>query len=171
MTSMTALALAAAAATPALGLADLDALDRQVAQFTGTVIGAPGGAVRPLDRRLRLRACHSQITLEWHTQRRYTVTLRCGDAGGWTLFVPVMAAQIPATPPSGGPGALAVSRGDTVSLAITGRGFAVSRAAEALEAGAVGDWIRVRPVTERRHAEQPVRARVVRSGVVSLPAS
>lgn len=170
MTIAAALALAASASAPGAGLADLDALDREVATFTGAATGAPGGAVRPLDRRMRLRACQSGVSLTWHTPRRDTVLLRCGDPGGWSLFVPVMASG-GAGQSAAQPTAYAVNRGDAVSLSITGRGFAVSRPAEALEAGAVDAWIRVRPVTDRKLAEEVVRARVIRPGLVSLPAN
>lgn len=169
MTFIGAILLATAGASAGNALADLDALDRDVAAFTGAQIGAPGGAVRPLDRRLRLRACLSPVALEWRTPRRDTVVLRCPDPGGWRLFVPVMATQA-ASPATSAPAAIAINRGDAVSLSVSGQGFAVSRPAEALEAGGVGDWIRVRPVTERRMAEEPVRARVIRPGFVALPA-
>lgn len=160
MTIAAAIALAAAAAAPALGHADLDALDREVASFTGAAIGAPGGAARPLDRRMRLQACRSGVMLAWYTARRDTVALRCSDPGGWNLFVPVLV-----TPPAGqgtsSPAALVINRGDPVSLSVTGRGFSVTRPAEALEAGAVGAWIRVRPLSDRQLGENVLRARVI----------
>ena len=168
MTIAAAIALAASAAAPGIGLADLDALDRQVAIFTGAAIGAPGGAVLPLDRRMRLQACRSDVSLAWHTQRRETVLLHCADAGGWSLFVPVSVSGL-AGQMASSPAAIAVNRGDAVSLAVSGRGFSVSRPAEALEAGAAGAWIRVRPVTDRQLAEDIVRAQVVRPGLVVLP--
>ncbi len=163
-----AIALVASAAVPGLGLADLDALDREVTAFTGAMIGAPGGPVRPLDRRMRLQACQSGVAISWHTPRRETVSLRCSDPGGWSLFVPVMVTG-PAGQPASMSGAVAVNRGDAVSLVVSGRGFAVSRPAEALEGGPVGAWIRVRPVTDRQLAEDVIRARVVRPGSVALP--
>ena len=61
------LALVIAAAAP---FADLDAVDRQVAQFTGAEIGQPGGAMSGVDRRLRLNACASSLGLSWRTQQR-----------------------------------------------------------------------------------------------------
>lgn len=168
MTIAAAIALAASAALPGAGLADLEALDREVAAFTGAAIGAPGGPVRPLDRRMRLQACQSGVSLAWHTARRDTVLLRCGDPGGWQLFVPVMVGagegQMAASP-----AVTAVNRGDAVSLLVTGRGFSVSRPAEALESGAVGAWIRVRPATDRQLAEEVMRAQVIRAGLVALP--
>ena len=168
MTIAAAIVLATSAASYGAGLADLDALDREVAAFTGAPIAAPGGAVRPLDRRMRLRACQSGVSLAWHTQRRETVLLRCGDPGGWQLFVPVMVSG-PTGQMAASPAAIAVNRGDAVSLSVSGRGFAVSRPAEALEGGAVGAWIRVRPVTDRQLAEEVLRAQVIRPGLVALP--
>ena len=169
MTLVAAILLASAGTSLDNAFADLDALEREVVSFTGAAIGAPGGAVRPLDRRLRLRDCMTEVVTNWHTPRRDTVVLRCPDSGGWRLFVPVMASGS-ASPSSAVVAAIAINRGDAVSLAVTGAGFSVSRPAEALEAGGIGDWIRVRPVTERRIAEEPVRARVIRPGLVALPA-
>ena len=37
-----------------------------------------------------------------------------------------------------------VSRGDVVSMVVTGDGFSIHREAEALEGGALGEWIRVK---------------------------
>jgi flagellar basal body P-ring formation protein FlgA len=165
-------ALAAASLAPASSgaFADPAALDREIARFTGAAIGAPGGAVRPVDRRLRLNPCAGGLALEWHTPRRETLSVRCTDPGGWRLFVPVMATAARSAPGSARVSPIAISRGDPVSLAVSGPGFSVSRPAEALEAGAVGDWIRVRPVTEQRLAQAPVRAQVVRAGAVAISA-
>lgn len=156
------LILAIAAAAP---FADLDAIDRDVRGFTGAEIGAPGGPIQPVDRRLRLAACRSPLQLDWNGQRHDAVVVRCGDAGSWRLFVPVNAGRAGA----GGPASLAVSRGDAVAVAVTGDGFTVSRPGEALESGAVGEWVRVRPVSEKSAGEEPLRAQVVRPGLVALP--
>ena len=150
-----ALFLAAAAS-----FADLDTIDRQVAAFTGAPIGAAGGATQGLDRRLRLRPCYAPLALAWRGQTRDTVVAECPDAGGWRLFVPVRAA---ASGPSGPP---VVNRGDAVTMAISGDGFSVSQPAEALDAGGVGSWIRVRAAGGKG---DPLRAQVVRPGLVALP--
>ena len=149
-----ALFLAAAA------FADLDAIDRQVATYTGAPIGAVGGALQPLDRRLRLRLCNSPLALAWRGDAHDTLVAECPDTGGWRLFVPVKAA---AGSPSGAP---AVNRGDAVTMAITGDGFSVSQPAQALDAGSIGAWIRVRGVGGKG---EPQRAQVVRPGLVALP--
>ena len=155
------LALVIAAAAP---FADLDAIDRQVAQFTGAEIGQPGGAMSGVDRRLRLNACASSLGLSWRTQQRNSVVVQCGDSGGWRLYVPVQgAAPAAAALP-------AVRRGDAVTIAVSGDGFSVSRPGEALEAGPVGAWIRVRAVTdERRYSNDSVRAQIIRPGLVGIP--
>lgn len=151
------IALFLAAAAP---FADLAAIDRQVAEFTGAPAGAQGGAQMPLDRRLRLKPCTAPLSLAWRGERRETVVAACPDAGGWRLFVPVRAAaQSAAAPP-------AINRGDAVTIAVTGGGFSVSQPGEALDAGPVGGWIRVRGLNAKG---QPMRAQVLRPGLVGVP--
>ena len=150
-----ALIIAAAAA-----FADLDAIDRQVAMFTGMPVGAAGGAGQPLDRRLRLRPCYSPLALAWRDNAHQTVVAECPDVGGWRLFVPIRAgAQAQSGPP-------AVNRGDAVTMSISGDGFSVSQPAEALDAGSVGAWVRVRGVGGKG---DPMRAQVIRPGLVTVP--
>ena len=163
-----ALALAAtmALAQPAFGQApayhDLAAIDRAVAGFAGAPAGEAGGALQPVDRRLRLAACRSDIALAWRGARRDSVVVQCPDAGGWRIFVPVdSAGSVSAAP--------AVARGDAVTISVSGEGFAVSQPGEAMEAGAVGAWIRVRTMQAGRTQGEPMRARVIRPGVVGVP--
>ena len=135
------------------------ALDKLVADFTGAALGTPGGARAPVDRRLRLRACASAPVAQWHGEPGRTVRLVCEEPGGWRLFVGLIAAQSPA-------GRVAsVKRGDTLTVAVIGRGFAVRRSGEAMEAGAVGDWIAVRTGANT----DPVRARIVQPGLAEIP--
>lgn len=150
--SLSLFVLAAASA-----FADLDAIDRQVAAFAGA-------SATPVDRRLRLRPCRSGLALSWRTPAQDSVVVQCGDPSGWRLFVPVRAATAP-----GGP--LAVTRGDAVSIAVAGEGFTVSQPGEALESGAVGSWIRVRPaaVPGKPSRAEAMRAKVERPGLVSVP--
>lgn len=155
--------LAAPAAALGAAYADLTAIDRQVAAFTGAAQGQPGGAVLPVDRRLRLTSCASQLLVGWHTQRRETVLVQCPDAGGWRVFVPVMAAQGMAA------AAPAVMRGEGVTVSVTGDGFTVSQPGEAMEPGAVGAWIRVRMVKARTPQGEALRAQIVRPGLVEVP--
>ena len=79
MTRKLSILIAAAVAlpTPAMAaMADLAQIDRQVALFTGVPQGAVGGAVLPVDRRLRLAACNSPLTLGWHTARKESVVVQ-----------------------------------------------------------------------------------------------
>lgn len=160
------LSLAAAAlpvAANAAPFADPAAIDREVMGFTGLPQGEPGGAALPVDRRLKLAACRAPLVLGWHTQRRETVTVQCPDAGGWRLFVPVLAGQGAAASEP------AVLRGEGVTIAVEGDGFTVSQPGEAMEQGAVGAWIRVRLAQGGVAKGQPMRARIVRPGLVSVP--
>jgi len=146
----------------AAGFADLNALDAAVARFAGAPIGAEGGAVTPLDRRLRLNPCRSPAALSWRGERRETIVVECPDNGGWRLFVPVRAL-------SGGGGMAqpaAINRGDGLTIAVSGDGFSVSQPGEAMDSGPVGGWIRVRALGEK---SQPMRAQVMRPGLVSVP--
>ncbi|WP_230293675.1 flagella basal body P-ring formation protein FlgA [Croceicoccus sp. Ery5] len=147
---------------------DLAALDDRIAQFTGAAIGEEGGAMHPLDRRLKLRPCAAPVDIGWRSDGRDTLILQCPDAGGWRLYMPVRAAAVAADAEAG---AIAVQRGDAVSIAVAGQGFTISRPGEALESGAVGDWIKVRPVTEARRRADIMRARITAPGVVSLPSA
>ncbi|HKT85726.1 MAG TPA: flagella basal body P-ring formation protein FlgA [Novosphingobium sp.] len=155
--------IAAAAATAAGAFADLDAIDRQVTAFTGAPIGAAGGAMTPVDRRLRLQPCSSGLALSWRTAMHDSVVVQCGEGKGWRIFVPVRQAA------AARQAANAVNRGDAISIAVTGEGFTVSQPGEALDSGAVGDWIRVRPASAERARAEPMRARIVRPGLVALP--
>ncbi|MDE8651156.1 flagella basal body P-ring formation protein FlgA [Novosphingobium album (ex Liu et al. 2023)] len=155
-----ALGLIFAAATP---FADLDTIDRQVAGFTGSPVGEIGGASLPVDRRLRLQPCRNPLALSWRTQMRESVVVQCPDPGGWRLFVPVRQAAPEAV---AGP---VINRGDAISISVAGEGFTVSQPGEAMESGQVGAWIRVRPAGAGRTGNEPMRAQIVRPGLVSLP--
>lgn len=158
--ALVALALPATAA--AQPFADLAGIDRAVALFTGAPAGQPGGALQPVDRRLRLAACRSDLALSWRGARRDSVVVQCPDAGGWRLFVPVEGAGAAQAAP-------AIARGDAVTIAISGQGFSVSQPGEALEAGAVGAWIKVRTAQAGRGQGDAMRAQVIRPGLVGVP--
>lgn len=143
----------------AAGFADPAAIDRAIAQFTGADVGAPGGARSPVDRRLRLGRCAAPFALEWYGKGRDTVLVRCPDAGGWRIFVPLGGGGAQQAGPD------VVARGEAVMITIRGSGFTLSRQGEALEGGAVGEWIRVRSVDKKA---DPLRAQVVRPGVVGM---
>ena len=155
------LPLALAVAASDGPFADLDAIDRAVAGFIGVEAGTPGGASAPVDRRLRLSRCATPLALSWHTRQRDSVLVQCPDVGGWRLFVPARAGAAEGPP--------AVDRADAVAISVSGDGFSVSRAGEALEAGAVGAWIKVRPMTDSPRPALPLVAQVVRPGLVVVP--
>lgn len=160
--SLFALALSLGAAIPAHAqqIADLAAVDQAVAQFTGVPQGQPGGAALPVDRRLRLAPCRVPLALGWHGAARTSVEVQCPMAGGWKLYVPVMAGSA-ATAAA----ADAISRGDAVTVTVMGDGFAVSQGGEALESGPVGSWIKVRTLTP---GAPVLRAKVLRPGAVGI---
>ena len=81
------LVLAAAA-----GLADLDAIDRQVAAFTGAAVGQPGGAAAPVDRRLRLQTCTAPLAVNWNGLRRDS---EASAQEGFTGRLAIHPAQVP----------------------------------------------------------------------------
>jgi flagella basal body P-ring formation protein FlgA len=157
---------APAYAAPTTGGTDLAQIDSQVAAFTGAPQGAVGGAVLPVDRRLRLAACHSPLSLGWHTARKESVVVQCTDAGSWRLFVPVTPVQQTA---AAAPEAPAVARGEAVTVSVTGDGFAVSQPGITLDAGAVGAWVRVRMVQGGAPKGDAMRAQVIRPGLLAIP--
>lgn len=159
-----AIPLALCLAAPALAqpvLADLAAIEREVARFTGAAQGQPGGAALPLDRRLRLARCPAPLALGWYGGQRSSVEVVCPVAGGWKLYVPLAASGADAAAAS----SPAVARGDQVTIAVSGDGFAVSQPGQALENGAAGAWIKVRGLAPGAPA---LRARVLRPGLVGI---
>jgi flagella basal body P-ring formation protein FlgA len=113
----------------------------------------------PVDRRLKLSQCQAPLALEWYGRARDTVLVQCPVSGGWRLFVPIEAGLAAARAEK------AVARGEGVSIAVQGRGFVLSRQGEALESGAVGDWIRVRPAGTK---QETVRVRILQPGKVGM---
>jgi flagella basal body P-ring formation protein FlgA len=156
-------AIAPLASARAQGIEDPAAIDRDVSAFTGQPIGAPGGAARAVDRRLRLAACAAPLALSWRGDAHASILVECPDTGGWHIYV-ATAAQ-PAGNPRQTPAVPVIERGQGVTVAVTGDGFSVSQPAEALESGAIGAWIRVRTQAKA----DPVQAQVVRPGLVEVP--
>lgn len=154
-----ATSLLAPSSLRAAPFADMSAIDAAVTQFTGAPQGAVGGAAQPADRRLKLAACANPLSLSWYAGRRDTVLVQCPDAGGWRLFVPVLQAA------PGVAEAPAVLRGESVTVTVTGDGFSVSQSGEAMDPGAVGQWIRVKTAAAATH---PLRGRIVRPGLVAV---
>ena len=140
------------------------AIDRAVAAFTGAAIGTPGGARMASDPRLQLAPCTAPLAVSWHTPARTAVAVECPGPTPWRVFVAITPA--PGAGPAAARPAPAVKRGDAITIMVRGRGFTVQQPGEAMEAGAVGDWIEVR--TARK--AQPLRARIERPGLAVVPA-
>lgn len=163
MAGLAATALVAAVQPArAQALADLAAIDRAVADFTGAPLGTAGGAAYPVDRRLRLNPCTVPLSLNWYGARQDSVEVTCPMTGGWKLYVPLVAAPRAASAAAAPP---AVTRGDAVTITVNGDGFAVSQSGEALESGPVGAWIKVRGLSDKAPV---IRARVIRPGLVGV---
>jgi len=146
-----------------LASTDPAAIDRAVAAFTGAAIGAPGGARMASDPRLQLAPCAAPFAVSWHTPARTAVAVECPGPTAWRVFVAITPAPGAAATARPAP---AVKRGDAITILVRGRGFSVQQPGEAMEAGAVGDWIEVR--TARK--AQGLRARIERPGLAVVPA-
>ncbi len=159
--TLTIAALGIAAPLLAQSYADLAAVDRMVAEFTGAPQGSPGGAALPVDRRLRLTPCRTALFARWYGTRQDTVEVSCPVPGGWKLYVLLTVTSNTASAAA----APVVMRGDAVTITVSGEGFAVTQNGEALESGAVGTWIKVRGPGQ---GAPVLRARVLRPGVVGM---
>ncbi len=158
-------AVPASAVTPTI---DHIALDQAIQRFTGNALGAPGGAAAPVDRRLRLASCGGDVRLSWRSMRRDTVILECPVGAGWKLFVPV----VPTNAVMGAEtvvqtGGLAVAKGDVVTIEVKGTGFTISQGGQAMEAGPVGSWIKIKAGGKG----EVLTCQVLRRGLVSMPSS
>ena len=136
-------------------------IDRSVENFTGQPAGSIGGARSPADPRLRLALCGNPLNVTWHGNLKNTVRVACEGRSPWHIFMAVRAA------PKSVKAAKIIQRGDSVTIAVEGRGFTVRRPGEAQQAGAIGDWIAVK--TSRK--AKPVSAKIVRPGLVVIPLS
>ena len=159
----------------AAGMQNLDTLERKLVIALGADIGAPGGPTVPLDRRLKLAACPSDVVIDPPVLG--AAVLRCADIG-WRIRVPLVRGG-KALPASGNglPSRTAASspqiraepvirRGDSVDLVAGDGGFSVSSQVTADQDGAPGDRIRVRG----QPGKPSIIAEVVDSGTVRLSA-
>ncbi|MEH3106318.1 MAG: flagella basal body P-ring formation protein FlgA [Sphingomonas fennica] len=160
------LALSALAApADAAGFEDLDRLERRLTTALDAGIGEPGGPQAPIDRRMKLAACGTPVTID--PPAMGAVALRC-PAAGWRIRVPL--ARLAGTAPAGygGGGGMAqaavVRRGDPVELSAGSAGFSVSMQGIAQEDGAPGARIRVKVDPKN----PPMYAEVVDMGLVRL---
>ncbi len=147
------------------GFTDPREIDRAVASFTGAQIGEIGGARAPADRRLRLARCELPLLAQWHGRSQTTVRVECPAANGWRIFIATKPMPQAAQPQR------VVKRGDPMTVLVRGRGFSIQQSGEAMEDGAVGDWIGIRIGSRNARNSDPVRARIERPGLAIIPAS
>lgn len=147
------------------GFTDPREIDRVVASFTGAGVGQIGGARVPADRRLRLARCDLPLTASWHGRSKSTVRVVCPAANGWRIFIATRPLPQAAQPQR------VVKRGDPVTVLVRGRGFSVQQSGEAMENGAIGDWIGIRVGGRSARNSDPIRARIERPGLAIIPAS
>jgi flagella basal body P-ring formation protein FlgA len=161
--SHAAIALAASAAPAfAQGFADPASIDQEVAVFLGVSPADAGKAFIPVDRRLKLTACAEPLAIDWPGSRRDSVVVQCPQAGGWKLYVRTIgqgSVQAAAAAP-------VIKRGDVVTVTVKARGFSVSQEGQAMEAGAVGDWIRIKVGKDKE-----MQAQVLRPGAAVMTMS
>ena len=132
---------------------DFDQLEASIARV---LAGSGGGQqAMAIDRRIRLARCPEAPTIELATAA--TIVARCASLG-WRLRVPLASAST-----DRGMGAIAIHRGDAVSISVSGDGFAVTSAATALDDGQRGLTVRVKQPTGA-----VVSARVLGSGQVAI---
>ena len=153
--SHAALALATIAAPAfAQGFANPVAIDQEVAAFLGVSPADAGKAFIPVDRRLKLADCAAPLAIDWPGTRRDSVLVQCPLAGGWKLYVRTMGQAAAGGSVATGP---VIKRGDVVTVTVKAHGFSVSQEGQALEGGAVGDWIRIRVGKDREMQAQVLR--------------
>lgn len=139
---------------PAMGQSawqDMAVVDAAVATRLDAAIGFPGGALRPADRRLRLRPCAAAPLVD--APANGSVMVSCPSAG-WRLFVPVDGGEggrEEATSQSAAPEPPAraiptIRRGERVRVAFRGAGFSILVNAQALTTSSNG---RLRVRTDR----------------------
>ena len=149
--AMAALILPAAPAMAQTGWQDMGVVDAAVAARLDAAIGSPGGALRPADRRLRLRPCAAAPLVD--APANGSVMVSCPSAG-WRLFVPVDGGEggrEESATASAAPAPLArttptIRRGERVRVAFRGAGFSILVNAQTLTASANG---RLRVRTDR----------------------
>ncbi len=137
---------------------DLSGIERQVASYVGGGSEDMRDVLVPIDRRLKLAACPAALDIAWHGMRRDSVRVSCPSAGGWRIFVRLAQPQQSLAAPQP-----VIRRGDAVTITLSAPGLSISRSGEALENGAVGEWVRV---SVGKGEER--RAQVLRPGAVGM---
>lgn len=140
---------------------DTSLLDRQVAGHLGARIGDGGGALAPIDPKLKLKLCPGAVEIsETH---RNAVLVSCPEIG-WRIFVPVRLGSQGSNRGGGLAEEPLVQRNQPVTLVIRRSNFSISYGVVAQESGHMGDYI---PVRADRKAKE-LMARVSGAGEVEL---
>ena len=147
-------------------------VDTIVAQFTGKGVGEEGGALTPVDTRLKLAACAAP-QLSWHSDAHDAVVVRCMTPE-WRIFVPVKAlprpradAAIAAAPRPAAPVKVepVIRRGDAVTVEAGSAGFSITREGVAMNDAAPGARLSVKV----DDAKAPIQAVAIAPGHAKLP--
>ncbi|MEP9359028.1 flagella basal body P-ring formation protein FlgA [Sphingomonas sp. KR3-1] len=168
--------LALALSLAAQDFQSTQALDTIVGQFTGKEIGEQGGAIAPVDRRLKLAACAAP-QLDWRSEGHDAVVVRC-MAPAWKIFVPVaavprpraaveapMPANVVVRPPVPVKAEPVIKRGDAVTVEAGSDGFSISRQGTAMNDAAPGARISVK-IDDKA---PPIQAIAIEPGRARLP--
>lgn len=150
--------------TATVASTDLALLDRAAEIFAGARLGAPGGPIAPVDRRLRLAECGSSPEFTWRTESHDSIVIRCPDARGWRIFVNVRAASASAQAVAARAEPV-IRRGDPVTLSAGQNGFSVTADAIAMSDAAPGGRVQVKV----EGAKSPVQAIALKAGKATLP--
>ena len=142
---------------------DLSVIDAAIVAQTGQKMGQVGGAIGPVDRRLKLARCPEPVQID--PAAFGAVAVRCAPLG-WRIRITLVAP--PRVPASAQTQVLApeiiVKRGESVELRVIGDGFQVAGSAVAMEDGALGAGIRVKSPTSKT----PVTATIVGPAAVKI---
>jgi flagellar basal body P-ring formation protein FlgA len=137
---------------------DIEGIERQLIAKTGVPIGDSGGLSAPIDRRLRLSPCPTELTYD--RSMANAIIVRCTSLG-WRMRVALVGA---------GQGDVAhqpvVHRGDPVEIIAVIGNITVSSRAIAEQDGVVGGRIRVRSNTST--ISKLMIVEVVGEGIVRL---
>lgn len=140
---------------------DIEALDARVAEYTGVAAGNPGGAVAPVDRRLRLTKCPSEPSIEPAVHG--ILAVRCA-ALGWRLGVRLMPLSSTNAADDAPLGPIVIRKGDAIQLSYAGAGFSLSTEAIAMDSAPAGHPIRVQLPGQRT----AISAIAVRNGFAKI---
>jgi flagella basal body P-ring formation protein FlgA len=152
----------AAKATGASGpFEDIAALDARVTLYTGVAAGDPGGAVAPIDRRLRLTKCPSEPTIE--PTGLGILAVRCA-ALRWRLGIRLMPLSSTNAADNAPLAPIVIRKGDAIQLSYAGAGFSLSTEAVAMDSAPAGHPIRVQLPGQRT----AISAIAVRSGFAKI---